>query len=233
MPWWLHIDRDDELKALRELLPGGGCLVMEGDDEAGRPQAGDLAEHYLSERGYEVIRVDLGGRVASLKTYLQELWQRAAPPPAPTETPPWLLRAAGQTARSISREIEEIARRRSGFVAVIFDDIDGEVGLEQHDVEALARLASATGWPFVVTSIIDTSDWSSLPMGSRLLRLGDFTVEHVRAALTSAPELATMSMDKLDAALEVLIEASGGSSMFRPRTVYNLLQLWDARERPA
>src|SRR5947209_6336051 len=96
--WWERIDRESEREALRELIPDGGCLVLEGDEQSGHAQAADLIDESLHGFGYRVIRADLGiGRPVSARSLLLEVWKELTPTPAPGDLPLWVQHAGSLT----------------------------------------------------------------------------------------------------------------------------------------
>ncbi len=46
--WWERIDRLPVLAEARALMPGGGCLVVQGDDDSGRFEVLNLLEDFFA-----------------------------------------------------------------------------------------------------------------------------------------------------------------------------------------
>src|SRR5262245_22417541 len=65
--WWWHTDRSSQIAALRAVIPRGGCLVLRGNDAAGRDVAARLLMHRLREFEYDVYAVSRAMRGASAK----------------------------------------------------------------------------------------------------------------------------------------------------------------------
>jgi hypothetical protein len=224
LEWWERIDREPEREALRRLIPLGGCLVLEGDDESGRPQAADLIDEDLQGFGYKVVVADLGiGRPVSVRALLLEVWKELAPAPAPGDLPVWVQRAGSLTTGFITAELRKLATDER--VALLLIDIDSTEALMPHEVSALSDLARQTRWIVVITSSRESaSPWQALGTRDKRLALGDFSYDDVLMALQRAPELGKRGPDDLERAAQSVLAASGGP--IRPSVAYTVLKAW-------
>src|SRR5207253_1056731 len=81
--WPARWERRPSPEPSSDLIADGGCLVLEGDEQSGRPQAAGLLEETLDGFGYRVIRADVGGgRPISVRALLLDIWKELSPPTA-------------------------------------------------------------------------------------------------------------------------------------------------------
>lgn len=72
--WWERINREAVLDAAAAVNANGGCLVLQGDDWAGRWQAASLAAEYLNANHRRVVRIGPAERSWTERRVLARLW---------------------------------------------------------------------------------------------------------------------------------------------------------------
>jgi hypothetical protein len=224
--WWQRVDRKSQLQEVRFLIPNGGCLVFVGDSRSGREQMAVLAEESFSYFGYTVHRVSESAGIPSLKGLLIEVWRRMTPTAPATQTPPWVAQAARLTPGGVVNQLIGIGEEQpEPRTAIILEGVDQAGPLPSHQAALLPELAARTGWPVVALSSEEAgTPWQSLGASVRLSTLPDFGADDVRDCLMGALELASRSVQDLEAGLQFAM--SGGTGSLRPADAYMLLSSW-------
>lgn len=221
MEWWIRIDRQEALAAVRKLVPAGGTLILLGDDDSGRPQAMDLVEEYLRSFSYAPLKMSGFPHPLTVRAVLLRTW-RALAPSAPTDqVGPWLTQGLHMTLTQMVDEVAAVAHSDPGN-AILVRDVDFHQPLLAAQLSLLADLGQKAECPVVLTSRAESgTDWDSLE--SRVLNLRRFVPEDVRSCLNNAPELKDRTVGELD---ELMRRVCGDEmdGEISPLTAYTTLE---------
>lgn len=229
--WWERINRAEVLASIRAVAAEGGCLVLQGDDQAGRRQAGSLAEEQLSRDGFHVQRILPSADWAWTELRaLAEAWDAVLPKPAGFQG-----RGAAELvnlpAEYIGMKLAEHMSTASPSLAFVFDDVGTDSDRHYNLRPAFAAFAKRARRPVVVTydPTLTQSQWPARH-GARVQDLRDFTADDVRECLRGATELRAPDAEEIEDVLELVFAGAQTTGAVRPQQAYLRVFAW-SRER--
>lgn len=221
--WWESVDRTSLTLEVRTLLQSGGCLVLVGSDRAGRLQAANLCERFLTERGFSSFRIGRPSGVSSTRAALIRAIEKLSPPVGATV--PMHIGLLGWSPGAVMREVVNQLQRLGNPAALLFDDIDfyGQMPLEH--IPLWTDLGRQAGVPVIITSREEVgTNWAREPI--KTLRLDPLLHrEDVWATLLTAPELARRGIAELEEALSSVFP-KGNVDLVLADDVYTILASW-------
>jgi hypothetical protein len=213
--WWRTIDRGEELAALRALIPVGGCLVLRGDDKAGRSEAVRLLLGELEEFGYDCFGISRALEHATVKTLLTYALREI------TGAPTNVVHAPGaQSLQQVVSDLASAAQGRDPTPALVFEDPDRRGPLPSDHVTAFGDLAEQGGIPVLVSSRRESRTRWPTEGSLQIRELGNFTRDDVLTTLMNSRELKGSSLNEL---IEIADFITGGTKSVRPLVAYSRL----------
>ena len=221
--WWLDLDRKQELSALHSLMDSGGCLVLAGDDTAGRSNAARLMMGRLEEAGFETFAVNRVTRSNTVRSILRGAWALMGDDVPVEVVPPWNIPGGTLPVHELVQRVAACMRDSTRPRALVVETPDRHQRLQAHDASVFREIGLAAGRPVVVTSVASSNTRWPRGADSIVRLLGAFTRADVLDLLMSTPQVRGRGLTEL---AEIVDLVTDGAETVEPDQAYARLVAW-------